>query len=186
MNNSKSKNDIFYLIVLVLTLIAMVVGITFTYFSLVKSEEKDSTKVQTGLLSINYIDGRHVDTYALLPIEEPTLETKRSVYRKDFSVSSDGTLDQTLDIYLTVTKNEFSNNALKFAIYDSSNTKLATGNIPSEGKALMKSGIFLKSQQTANFTVLIWLQDNNKNQDHEEGKIFVGGFDITATQIKYE
>ena len=186
MNQSKSKNDIFYLVVLILTLITMVVGITFTYFSLMSSEEEDSTKVQTGLLSINYVDGKTFDTYALLPRDEPTLNTKLSVYKKDFSVKSDGTLDQTLDIYLDITKNEFTNNALKFAIYNSSKTKLATGFIPAEGKVLMKSGIFLKSGDTETFTVLIWLQNNNQNQDHEEGKTFVGGFDITATQIKYE
>lgn len=186
MNKSKSKNDMFYLIVLILTLITMVVGITFTYFSLIKSEEKDSTKIQTGLLSINYIDGKSVDTYALLPIEEPTLNTKWSVYKKEFAVSSDGSLDQTLDIYLKITKNEFTSNSLRFAIYDSEENKLATGQIPSEGQVLMKSGIFLKSQETKTFTVLIWLQDNNENQDIDEGKKFVGGFDITATQIKYE
>lgn len=53
----KSKNDIFYLILFVLTIITMIVGITFTYFSLIASEDEDSTKVQTGSISINYIDG---------------------------------------------------------------------------------------------------------------------------------
>lgn len=186
MNESKRKNDIFYLVVLVLTLITMIVGITFTYFSLMASEEKDSTKVQTGTLSINYIDGKEVDTYALLPIEEPTLNTKLSVYKKEFSIKSDGTLDQTLDIYLNITKNEFTNNALKYALYDSSKTKLGVGFIPSDGKILMKSGLFLKSGNTETFTVLIWLQNNDQNQANEEGHTFVGGFDITATQIKYE
>lgn len=186
MNQSKRKNDIFYLIVLILTLITMVVGITFTYFSLMASEKEDSTKVQTGLLAINYIDGKVLDTYALIPINEPTLKTNLSVYKKEFSVSSSGTLDQTLDIYLTINNNEFTNNALMFSIYDSQENKLATGHIPTEGKILMKSGIPLKSTETKNFTVLIWLQNNNENQNHEEGKTFVGGFDITATQIKYE
>ena len=186
MNESKRKNDIFYLIVLVLTLITMVVGITFTYFSLLASEEEDSTRVQTGSLSINYIDGKVFDAYALLPIEEPTLKTLYSVYKKKFSVSSDGTLDQTLDIYLTIAKNEFTNNSLRFALYNSSNVKLATGYVPSEGRVLMKSGVYLQSNHTETFTVLIWLQENNQEQNHEEGKRFVGGFDIAATQIRYQ
>ena len=54
---SKSKNDIFYLIVLILTIITLMVGITFTYFSLVAKEKDDSTKVKTGSIAINYIDG---------------------------------------------------------------------------------------------------------------------------------
>ena len=61
---SKSKNDIFYLIVLILTIITLMVGITFTYFSLVAKEKDDSTKVKTGSIAINYIGAvyyRHRD-----------------------------------------------------------------------------------------------------------------------------
>ena len=50
----------------------------------------------------------------------------------------------------------------------------------------MASGVPLKSNNTKDFTVLIWLQENNQNQDYEQGKSFTGGFDITATQVKYE
>lgn len=187
-SKSKNKNDIFYLVLLILTMITMIVGITFTYFGLIASEEEDSTRIQTGTLSINYIDGQSIDTYALMPIEEPTLNTKYSVHKKKFSISSDGTLDQTLDMYITVTKNQFTNNALKFALYDSTNKKIATGSIPSEEstKVLMTSGKYLKSNSTEEFTVLIWLQENNQDQNSEKGKIFIGGFDITATQVKYQ
>lgn len=184
--NSRSKNDIFYFILLVLTLITTCIGITFTYFSLIASEKKDSTQIKTGTLSINYIDGRAIDTYALLPINEPNLNSTYSVYKKKFSVRSDGTLDQTLDIYIKVTENKFTNNALKFAIYDSNNNKLSTGNIPSTGNVLLTSGVYLESGSVEDFTVLIWLQENNYNQDHEQGRTFIGGFDITANQIKYK
>ena len=87
-----------------------------------------------------------------------------------------------------IKNNEFVNNALKFALYDSTNRKLATGSIPSKAgsRVLMTSGKYLKSNYTENFTVLIWLQENNKNQDYEKGKTFTGGFEITATQIKYK
>lgn len=186
MNNSKSKNDIFYLILLVLTIITMLVGITFTYFSLIAKEKEDSTKIQTGTISINYIDGKEINTYALLPIDEPTLNTKYSVYQKRFSISSDGTLDQYMDMYIDVTKNEFAPSALGFILYDSDNNKIAKGWIPKVGKVLMASNIYLKSGETKNFTVLIWLQENNQNQDYEQGNTFVGGFDIDARQIKYE
>ena len=181
---SKSKKDIFYFILLILTMITMIVGVTFTYFGLVAQEEKDSTRIQTGTLSINYVDGKTINTYALMPIEEPNF----SVYKKKFAVASDGTLDQTLDLYIKVKKNNFANNALKFALYDSTNSKIASGYIPNEENAvvLMASDIYLKSNNSKNFTVLIWLQENNKNQDYEQGKTFVGGFEITATQIKYK
>jgi len=68
------------------------------------------------------------------------------------------------------------------------NNKISTGYIPSTKgeKVLMASGVSLKSNNAENFTVLIWLQENNQNQDNQQGKAFVGGFDITATQVKYE
>lgn len=184
MYNSKSKKDIFYLILLILTLLTMIVGITFTFYALMASDEKDSTQIKTGILSINYIDGKAIDTYALLPTDEPNLDSKFSVYKKHFSVKSDGTLDQTLDIYIKVTENEFANDSLKYSLYNSNGEKISVGTIPSSGKVLMKSGDYLKSGETNNYTVLIWLQENNMNQDYEQGKSFVGGFDITATQIE--
>lgn len=183
---SESKKDIFYIILLILTMITMVVGITFTYFAMVAKEKEDSTRVQTGTLAINYVDGNTINAYALLPIHEPNLNTKYSVYKKKFSVASHGTLDQTLDIYISVTENEFANDALKYALYDSSNSKVAIGNIPSSGKILIARDVFLKSGDSKKFTVLVWLQENNQNQDYEQGNTFIGGFDITATQIKYK
>lgn len=186
--NSKSKNDFFYFVLLILTFVTMIVGVTFTYFSILAKEKDDSTKVQVGSLSINYIDGKEINTYLLLPISEPTLSTKYSVYKKSFSVKSTGTLDQTLDLYINVTENNFESKSLKFALYDSSNNKLSTGYIPTtkNERVLMVSGIPLKSNNSKDFTVLVWLQENNQNQDSQQDRTFIGGFDITANQVKYE
>lgn len=183
---SERKSDVFYLILLVLTLITMIIGITFTYFSFVAKEKKDNTKIQTGILSINYVDGESIGGSGLIPINEPNLDTDYAVYKKKFSVRSKGTLDQVLDIYINVTKNDFSSNALRFALYDDQNKKIATGIIPSSGSVLLISGDYLKSNSTNDYTVLIWLQENNMNQNYEANNMFVGGFDITARQVKYE
>ena len=187
MNNSKSRTDIFYFIVLILTLVIMIVGVTFTYFSLIASEKEDSTKIKTGTLAINYIDGQEIDTYALLPISEPNLNTKYSTYKKSFSISSsNSTLDQNFSIYIDVTNNEFDNNALGFILYDANGNRISSGNIPSSGKVLLASNLELKTGENKSYTVLIWLQDNGKNQDYEQGKNFSGEFYITTKQIKYE
>ena len=183
---SKSKSDVFYLILLVLTLITMVIGITFTYFSFVAKEKEHNTKIQTGILSINYVDGESISGSGLIPINEPNLDTDYAVYKKKFSVRSKGTLDQVLDIYINVTKNDFSSNALRFALYNNQNKKIATGIIPSSSSVLLISEDYLKSNSTNDYTVLIWLQENNTNQNYEANNMFVGGFDITARQVKYE
>ena len=39
--------------------------------------------------------------------------------------------------------------------------------------------------ETKKFTILIWLQENNLNQDYEKGKSFAGSFDIEGQQLKY-
>lgn len=186
MNNSKSRTDIFYFIVLILTLLIMIVGVTFTYFSLIASEKEDSTKIKTGTLAINYIDGIAIDTYTLMPINEPNLTTKYSVYKKSFSVKSTGTLDQQLNISMFVTDNEFDDKALCYALYDSNGYKISKGTIPKSGDILIGSDIYLKSNEQKTFTVLIWLQENNKDQDYEMGNTFKGGFNIDASQIKYQ
>lgn len=182
----KSRSDIFYLILLVLTIVTMLVGVTFTYFSLVAKEKDDSTKVQTGSIAINYIDGEKIDTYALIPINEPTLNTKYSVYKKRFSVKSSGTLSQLIDIYIDVTDNKFANNALGFALYNGDNRRIAKGSIPSSGRVNLIRDDYLQSNTSNYYTVLIWLQDDNTNQNYEMGNTFVGGFDIDARQVKYE
>lgn len=188
MDSSRSKkNDIFYLILLVFTLITMIIGITFTSFMLFTTEKEDNTRVETGSIAINYIDGKDINTYALLPISEPNLNTKYSTYKKNFAITSSGsTIDQNFDIYIDVTNNEFSNNALGFILYDANGNVVSRGTIPSSGRVLVASSISLKSNETLNYTLLIWLQDNNENQDYEQGKSFTGGFYIDTKQIKYK
>lgn len=184
MEESNRKKDLFYLILLILTMVTMVVGITFTYFSLLAKEKNDSTVIKAGTLAINYIEGQTINTYALLPISEPNLNTKYSVYKKSFAVSSSGTLDQNMDIYLNITKSDFKAGDLHFNFYDASGNKLSTGSIPNVGSVLLSSNVFLKAGDNKTFTILIWLQDDDYTYDYTENDYFVGGFDINARQVE--
>ena len=58
--SSQEKKKIFYLVVLVLTLITMILGAVFGIYSLIASQKKDDTKLYTGTLQINYIDGVYI------------------------------------------------------------------------------------------------------------------------------
>ena len=84
MNIRGSKRDLFYLILLVLTLVTMIIGITFTYLALVSSEKKDSTRIQTGMLAINYVDGKNIK---LTPTEYNILKFLTKNKGKVFSIS---------------------------------------------------------------------------------------------------
>lgn len=178
--------NVYYLVILFLTLIIMAVGITFAYFTLAAKEEDDSTQIWTGTLSINYVDGKEIKAYDLFPIDEPNLGDTMFVYTKKFSVTSNGTLDQTIDLYIDITKNEFVSNHLRYSLYDANGNKITTGGLPSNGKILMTSDMFLKSGETKDFTVLLWLMETRENQNDEQDCSFSGEFDIFANQIKYE
>lgn len=182
----EKKVNVYYLIILFLTLIILAVGVTFAYFTLAGKEDDDSTQIWTGTLSINYVDGKEIKAYDLFPIDEPKLGDTMFVYTKNFSVTSNGTLDQTINLYIDITKNEFVSNHLRYSLYDSNGNKLTTGGIPSNGKILMTSDVFLKSGETKDFTVLLWLMETRENQDDEQDCSFSGEFDIFANQIKYE
>ena len=60
MESSIKKKNLFYTIVLILTLIVMIVGATLAYYKLVASQKEDSTVLYTGTLQIQYLDGVYI------------------------------------------------------------------------------------------------------------------------------
>jgi len=185
MESSESKKRIFYTIVLILTLITMLIGATLAYFSLVASQKKEGTVLYTGKLEINYIDGVYIKDPILVPTSNPGYDTYDGIYRNSFQVASSGTLDQTITLELDVSKNEFSTNALKYAVYNSKGQRITAGNVPKDGKATMARDMFLKSTGTASYTLLIWLEDTGGNQNSDMGKIISGKINIHSKQIRY-
>lgn len=185
-NNSEAKINIFYVLILILSLVVITIGGTLTYYTLVGKEKDDSTEVRTGTLYINYVDGKTINATDLYPIDEPTIDSDSYVYRKEFSVESTGTLDQTLDIYVDVTKNEFIDGHLMYSLYDFDGNKISDGSLPTNGRHLLTSNVFLKSKESKSYVVLIWLKETFDNQNKEQDCHFTGEFDIEAKQIKYE
>ena len=100
MESSNEKKQIFYTIVLLLTLIIMIISTTIAYFWLVSSQKDEGTKLYTGKLEINYIDGTYIKDPELWPMEKPSYNTYENVYRNTFQVTSSGTLDQTISVDL--------------------------------------------------------------------------------------
>lgn len=185
-NNSEAKINIFYVLILILSLVVITIGGTLTYYTLVGKEKDDSTEVRTGTLYINYVDGKTINATDLYPIDEPTIDSDSYVYRKEFSVESTGTLDQTLDIYVDVTKNEFIDGHLMYSLYDFDGNKISDGSLPTNGRHLLTSNVFLKSKESKSYVVLIWLKETFDNQNKEQACHFTGEFEIEARQIRYE
>lgn len=183
--SSQEKKKIFYLVVLVLTLITMLIGTVFGIYSLIASQKEDDTKLYTGTLQINYIDGVYIRNPELIPTKNVDFSTYKGVYRNNFQIASSGTLDQIINLDLEISKNEFIESALKYAIYNSKGNELASGFVPKTGKVNLASNMYLASGSIATYTLIIWLDNTNYNQNSEMGKIITGKINAYAKQIKY-
>lgn len=183
--NSAEKKKVFYMIVLILTLVAMIIGATLAYFSLVSSQKEEGTILYTGTLEINYIDGVYIKNPTLYPLSNVNYYTYDNVYRNSFIVKSSGTLDQTLKIDLNISKNEFNEDALKYVIYNDKGYEMGQGYVPNSGSVNIANNMYLKSNDSARYTLIIWLDNTNYNQNFEMGNTVTGSISINATQIKY-
>lgn len=185
MESSEEKKKIFYAIVLILTLIIMIVGATLAYFSLVASQKKDETVLYTGKLEINYIDGVHIKNPILTPKSDPSFDTTDGVYKNTFIVTSSGTLDQTIDVELELSRNEFSPNVMRYTMFNEKGQKLTTGVLPKEGKITVLSNIFLAATGKSTYTLMIWINSTGENQNKELGKAISGRINIHSKQVRY-
>ena len=177
MESSQEKKKIFYMVVLILTFIIMLVGASLAYYSLVSSQKKEGTVLYTGTLEINYIDGIYLKDPLLYPLEKVDYTTKDKVYRNNFAVRSSGTLDQNIKLTLNISKNEFTPNALKYA--------MSNGYVQQSGPLVLADNLYLASNDTAKYTLIIWLDSTNYNQNYEMGNVVTGSIEVEAIQVKY-
>ena len=185
MESSEEKKRIFYAIVLILTLIIMIVGATLAYFSLVASQKKDDTVLYTGKLEIDYIDGVHIKNPVLIPKKNPSFYTTDGVYKNTFSVVSSGTLEQTIEVELELSKNEFTPGIMRYAIFNEKGQTLKTDVLPKEGKVTLIDNIYLEPTGKATYTLMIWINSTDKNQNSESGKNISGKINVHARQLKH-
>ncbi len=183
--SSKEKKRLFYMIVLLLTLITMIIGATLAYLNLVGSQKEEGTVLYTGTVRINYLDGKYIDNPELFPITNVNYNTKDKVYRNDFAIESTGTLDQTISIDMEIKENEFHENSLKYIVYSENGNQLATGNVPKKGQINIANNIFLGHGEKAQYTVIIWWVNTDYNQNDEMGSVISGKINAYAKQIKY-
>lgn len=183
--NSNEKKRLFYMIVLILTLITMIIGASLAYLKLVGSQKEEGTVLYTGTVKINYIDGKYVDDAELMPLTNVDYNTTQNVYRNNFAITSTGTLDQTISINMEIKNNEFKENSLKYVVYSEKGNQLATGFLPKSGTVNLANNIFLGHGETAHYTVIIWWVSTGSNQNDEMGSVISGKINAQATQIKY-
>jgi len=186
MESSNEKKQLFYTIVLLLTLIIMIIGTTIAYFSLVSSQKEEGTKLYTGKLEINYIDGTYIKDPELWPMKKPSFDTYENVYRNTFQVTSSGTLDQTISVDLIVSRNDFEDAVIKYVIYSETGVELSSGDLPQEtGKVNLTNNLYLAHDGTAKYTLIVYLNSTDYNQNFSMGSAITGKLVVTSKQLKY-
>lgn len=184
MESSIKKKKKFYMIILIMTLFSLLIGVTLTYYKFLSSQKEESTVLYTGTLAIEYIDGVYIKDPELYPMYNVTYNTYDNVYRNTFAVTSTGTLDQTIWIDVDITKNMFNENALKYAIFNSEGVEMTRGYVPQSGKFNIGSNLYLASNATTRYTLIIWLDNTKYNQNFEMGTIVSGRIDVYAKQVR--
>lgn len=182
MNNTADKKDIFYVIVLILTFITVIVGTAFAIYSFIFSQKEGTSAVYTGTLSIEYLSGQIINCNLLYPTEKPDINTEKNIYKNNFRVKNTGSLDSTIDISIQINQNEFSNETLKYALYDDDNTELAEGFIEGKNSAPIINNMILENNETAEFNLIIWIAENGQNQNQEMKKNLTGLIKVDANQ----
>ena len=179
-----NRKDFFYIVVLILTFITVVVGMTFAIYAWIFRHEEGSSAVYTGTLSVEYLSGNIINVNLLWPISKPSFDTTAKVYRNDFKITNTGNLTGIMDLHIDVELNDFSLDTLKYVLYTSSGDELSSGFLNGEEDTIIASNIVLEGGKKENYILIIWLQENNENQNTEMRKDFMGSIYVDATQQK--
>lgn len=184
MNIKINKKEKIIIIIYLCLIIVLGLGITYSFFTMASKAKEDSTKVYAGWLDISYDEGDEILTDELFPTNEPNFNATKNIYKKSFSVKTNGTLEQNVAINFEVSKNEFSNNSIKYALYTIDGTKLSTGYI-NNGLIQLKDNLYFTETEERKFILIIWLQEKSIDQTKEQGKKLSGRMVIQSKQYGF-
>lgn len=171
------------IIFLIIVLIVMLLGATYAYFFLLVSSEEDSTELYTGTLVVDYSQGDIIYNQAFYPRKQPTLDDVEYAYSNSFKIKNTGSLDGILSVRLDVEDNGFSNNAIKYAIYNYHGYKIISGGISKNNSVVLLNNVRLNSGQETEYTLLLWLEETGQQQNTEEDKRLTAT--IVADLVQY-
>ena len=185
MNSSANRKDFFYVVVLILTFITVVVGMTFAIYYWVHSQEEGSSAVYTGTLYIEYTSGDIINLdKAIYPTSKPSFDTTDNVYRNEFSVTNTGNLNGTMRINIHTLTNTFSNDVVKYILFNTNGEELATGFLNGEMDRNIIDNLIINANSTESFVLSVWINETDDDQSYEMSKRLVGSILVDAVQVK--
>lgn len=184
MNIKYSRKEKILIISYLVMIFFLGIGITFSYFLLADSADKDSTRVYAGTLDISYIQGNQVTTEKLQPISEPEFDTYEDIYRNRFTVSTNGTLEQVVQIGFNISENQFSRDMLRYAFYTGEGEKISTGYL-NEGFEIFVDNVYFAENESREYVLIIWLEEKPFDQTEEQGCKLFGKIHVNSKQYGY-
>ena len=118
----------------------------------------------------------------LYPTDEPSYEDTENVYKNDFEVTNDGTLDSILTVNVVVNRNDFSDDVIQYKIFNSDGEELNKGVVNGKGEIKLCDNLILEHDNTSKFTIVMWLKETGKLQNEEMRKVLTGTIKVDANQ----
>jgi len=105
-------------------------------------------------------------------------------YLNTFNVTSSGTLNTIVTISMVIANNEFADDSIRYALYNTNEEMIQTGKINGTDTIILAENLLIKTGETATYTLQIWLEENNEEQNSEMSKTFLATIEVDGTQEK--
>lgn len=179
---NENKKDLFYIVVLILTFVAVIVGAAFAIYYFLHSQEEGSSAVYTGTLQIEYLSGDIINCHLLYPTIDPQYEETQNIYKNNFKVTNTGSLNSIITINTIINSNEFSDETLSYKLFNKDGEEIEQGSLSGTGEKVLASNIDLPSNSIEDFTLIIWIKETGVNQNEEMKKTLSGTLEVKADQ----
>lgn len=173
---NNNKHTIFLTVVAIATLLIVVVGTTFAYFTsrvTTNGDDETQTVIKSATLGITYEAGAKV----VLGTEEQGIFPGAST-TNTFTVKNTGDYDSAVDISWKDLTNDFEGNDLVYTLKrtdeDGSNevTVKEETVIPKTGENLLIANETVPTKKSYRYTIYITFKETNVDQSVDKGKTF--------------
>ena len=171
-------------ILIVVPILVIILGFSYAFFF--TNVFGNSKTLTYGTLSINYTDGEKINFSNALPLKENQVD--QFATKKEFSVTNTGNVDGYLEISLSSISipTELKNENFRWTLYND-DTQIATGNFSevTDNKLKLKNNLPLKKSTTSNFSIALWIYDDESNQNTMLNKTFTAGITVSLLDKIY-
>ncbi|MBE6152958.1 MAG: hypothetical protein E7166_01850 [Firmicutes bacterium] len=168
MEEKKINRNIIFSVVAVLLLVVVVAGATYAYFSATASTAQQTIK--TAEIDVAFVDGEILRATNVIPIQPSEISAKAT--ELPFTLTNNGQKATTTTISLTelTIDGELKDSYFKWRLLEN-DVAISEGDfIGVSGERLIDTLTIPADGVERDYKLLVWLQDNNENQNHMQNK----------------